>query len=71
MSDRDAIQAFCSFCYTAGNVLPWAFLVAGGVLSVIPDLPAIWHQGAAYAMAFALLVLAGAAMLRRFSRASH
>jgi len=64
----NAEHDFCTTCAAIGNYMPWGFLIGGAIVSALPGIFPGWQEGAAYLMAFALVVLAMSYVLKRLTR---
>ena len=56
----------CSACRLVGWYVPWALIIAGGIIGMLP-VSAAWAENSAYLVAFSLLVLACGYIFKRLS----
>jgi hypothetical protein len=58
----------CGPCDQLRFWAPWGLLIAGAIVASIPSMPAVAKQGAAYLVAFALVLMIGSIALRLRTR---
>ena len=56
----------CALCRFIGAYIPWALIVVGGIVSLLP-VSSKWNEGAAYLVGLGLLILVLSYFLKRLS----